>query len=279
MNSLQKLTLIATVAILGVARSAGAADIPEDPPVVELPPVEKFGGWYLRGDISADWVDTFSAKYAGNSYTSTKIDQGYNFGIGAGYQITEYLRADLTLERFGSDFSGSTVGSCAFTAGGTAIAGSCSSVESAKFTAWTGMANAYIDLGTFSGITPYAGLGLGASYVSWDSYQSVDTCTRTSVATNSCFTAGTAAYVAPGAGGVTSTRTTSYNGNQSWLFSYAFMAGFSYDLNENLKLDVGYKYTNIATGALIDNIGGGVSVDHSALGIHAVRLGLRYQVW
>ena len=279
MNSLQKLTIIATVAILGVARSANAADIIGDPPVVELPPVEQFGGWYLRGDISADWVDTFTSTYIGNTYTTSDIDQGYNFGIGVGYQITEFLRADLTVERFGSDFNGTTAGSCAFTAGGTAIVGSCTSVESAKFSAWTGMANAYVDLGTFSGITPYAGLGLGASYVSWDSYQSIDTCTRASVATNSCFLAGSAAYVAPGAGGVTSTRTTSFDGNQSWLFTYAFMAGFSYDLTENLKLDAGYKYTNIATGAIIDNIGGGVSVDHTALGVHAVRLGLRYQIW
>ena len=279
MNSLRKLTIISALSIIAATRIASAADILEEPPVVELPPVEKFGGWYLRGDISADWVKEFDSVYAGTNYTLSEIDQGYNFGIGVGYQITDFIRADITLERFGADFNGATAGSCAFDAGGAAIVGSCRSVESADFSAWTGMANAYIDIGNFSGITPYAGVGLGASYVSWDSYQSVDTCTRTNVATNSCFTTGSAAYVAPGAGGATSTRTTSFDGDQSWLFTYAFMAGFSYDLTENLKLDAGYKYTNIATGPIIDNIGGGISVDHDAIGIHAFRVGLRYQVW
>ena len=278
MSSLQKLTIAGAVVLLAVVNSANAADYSEEPPVVELPPVEKFGGWYLRGDISVDLVDDFNTTYVGNSFILSELDQGYNVGIGVGYQINEFLRADLTIERFASDFNGTTAGSCAFI-GGVAVVGSCASVESAEFTAWTGMANAYVDVGNFSGLTPYIGAGLGASYVSWDSYQSIDTCTRTNVATSSCYAAGSAAYVAPGAGGSTSTRTTSFAGDQSWKFSYAFMAGVSYDLSENLKLDAGYKYTNIASGPIINDIGGGASVDHEAIGIHAFRVGLRYQIW
>ena len=278
MSNLKKLTIAGAVALIAVVNSANAADYSEEPPVVELPPVEKFGGWYLRGDISVDLVDEFNTTYVGNSYTLSELDQGYNVGIGIGYYINEYLRADLTLERFASDFNGATVGSCAFI-GGVAIAGSCTSVESAEFTAWSAMANAYIDVGHFGGLTPYVGAGLGASYVSWDSYQSIDTCTRTNVVTSSCYAAGSAAYVAPGAGSTTSTRTTSFEGDQSWRFSYAFMAGLSYDLSENLKLDAGYKYTNIASGPIINDIGGGASVDHEDLGIHAFRVGLRYQIW
>ncbi len=279
MSSLQKLTITAAVALIAVVNSAGAADYVEEPPVVELPPVEQFGGWYLRGDISVDWVDDFDTTFVGNSFIQSELDQGYNIGIGIGYQIDEFFRADITLERFASDFDGTTAGSCAFDGFGSAIVGSCRSVESADFTAWSAMANVYIDIGHFSGFTPYAGAGIGASYVSWDSYRSIDTCTRSSVATSSCYSAGSAAYVAPGAGGATSTRTTSYEGDDSWKFSYALMAGFSYDLTENLKLDAGYKYTNIASGPIINDIGGGASVDHDDLGIHAFRVGLRYQIW
>lgn len=278
MSSLQKLTIAGAVALIAVVNSANAADYNEEPPVVELPPVEKFGGWYLRGDISVDLVDDFGTTYVGNSYTLSELDQGYNVGVGVGYQISEFLRADLTVERFASDFNGATVGGCAST-GGVFIPGTCASVESAEFTAWSAMANAYIDVGHFSGLTPYVGAGLGASYVSWDSYQSIDTCTRTNVVASACYAAGSAAYVAPGAGGTTSTRTTSYESDQSWKFSYAFMAGLSYDLTENLKLDAGYKYMNIASGPIINDIGGGASVDHEDLGIHAFRVGLRYQIW
>lgn len=270
--------MITTVSLLAAVNSASGADIIEEPQVVELPPVEQFGGWYLRGDISVDVVDNFNTTFVGNSYTLSELDQGYNFGVGIGYQITEFLRADITLERFASDFNGATVGGCA-SVGGVVIAGSCTSVESADFSAWSGMLNAYVDIGNFSGFTPYLGAGAGASYVSWDSYQSVNTCTRANVATNACYAPGNANYVAAGAGGTSSVSTVTYEGNQSWLFSYAIMAGFSYDLSENLKLDAGYKYTNIATGAIIDDIGGGASVDHAALGIHAFRVGLRYQVW
>ena len=278
MSSLQKFTIAGAVAFLAVVNSANAADYNEEPPVVELPPVENFGGWYLRGDISVDLVDDFNTTYVGNSYTLSELDQGYNVGIGVGYQIDEFLRVDLTLERFSSDFNGATVGGCA-SAGGIVIAGSCTSVESAEFLAWTGMANAYIDVGHFGGLTPYVGAGLGASYVSWDSYQSVNTCTRASVATNACYAPGNANYVAAGTGATSSVSTVTYEGDESWRFSYAFMAGLSYDLAENLKLDAGYKYTNIASGPIVNDIGGGASVDHEALGIHAFRVGLRYQIW
>ena len=279
MCSLRKFTVAGAVVFLVAVNSANAADYNEGPPVVELPPVKKFGGWYLRGDISMDLVNDFDTTYGGNNFTLSELDQGYNVGIGIGYQINELLRADLTLERFASDFNGATAGSCAFDSAGAAISGSCRSVESAEFSALSAMANGYIDIGHFGGLTPYAGAGVGTSYVSWDSYQSVDTCTRASVATSSCYAAGSSTYVAPGAGSTTSTRTTSHDDDQSWKFSYTLMAGFSYDISENLKLDAGYKYTNIESGPIIDDIGGGVSVDHEALGIHALRVGLRYQIW
>lgn len=278
MSNLKKLTIAGAVALIAVVNSANAADYIEEPPVVELPPVEKFGGWYLRGDISVDLVDEFDTTYVGNSYTLSELEQGYNVGIGVGYQINEFFRADLTLERFASDFNGATVGGCAST-GGVVIAGSCVSAESAEFSAWSAMANAYVDIGHFGGLTPYVGAGLGASYVSWDSYQSVNTCTRANVATNACYAPGNANYVAAGTGGTSSVSTVTYEGDQSWRFSYAIMAGLSYDLAENLKLDAGYKYTNIASGPIINDIGGGASVDHEELGVHAFRVGLRYQIW
>lgn len=279
MGKIKALSLASAIIVVGMGSSAHTADYSPEPPVMELPPIVQFGGWYLRGDLSVDQVSNFDVTYGGNSFNNSEIDNGVNFGIGIGYQVSEHFRTDLTLERFGSSFSGATSGSCAYDAGGGVIGGSCWSNESSDFAAWSAMANGYWEMGNFSGWIPYAGAGLGASYVSWNDYRSVNTCTRTTVATDACYSAGEASYVAPGAGGTTSVSSVSYATDESWKFSYALMAGFSYELSQSLKLDLGYKYTSIASGTLISNIGGGTSVDHGDLGIHAVRLGLRYQMW
>ncbi len=275
-----KFSILVAASIFAVgltAISAPAADLDYELPRLEMP--EEFGGWYLRGDISIDWVDDFDTTYVGNTFTSSELDQGFNFGIGVGYQFNKYFRADFTIERFSSDFSGSTAGSCAYDTGGVIVEGSCTSTDSAEFSAWSTMANGYFELGNYHGFTPYAGAGIGASYVSWDNYVSLETCTRPSVVTDSCYTAGDSRYTAPGAGAASTTTAVNYSGDGSWRFSYALMAGFSYDLWENLKLDAGYKYTNAMDGTMLPDIGGGISVNHGDIGIHAVRLGLRYQIW
>jgi len=60
-----------------------------------------------------------------------------------------------------------------------------------------------------------------------------------------------------------------------WNLAFALMAGFSYDIAPNLKLDLGYRYVNFGTmsfkslsGALFDK----------GLTSQEVRLGLRYLV-
>jgi hypothetical protein len=48
MDSRTKLSVVSAIAILASVYSVQAADIIPEPPVIELPPVERFGGWYLR---------------------------------------------------------------------------------------------------------------------------------------------------------------------------------------------------------------------------------------
>jgi opacity protein-like surface antigen len=64
------------------------------------------------------------------------------------------------------------------------------------------------------------------------------------------------------------------------------MAGVSYDLNDQIKVDLGYKYSNVEAGDIY-----GYSADAAALGAsgsqssdggferHEVRLGMRLSTW
>ena len=287
MGSQNKLSWIGALALATTSFTAQAADILPEPPIIEQPPiieippevVTKTGGWYLRGDISYDKFHNFDVTYGANSFAAANLANGYNVGLGVGYQFNDMFRADITVERLWSDFSGFTTGTCAFDAGGNSVIGTCRSDDTAKFSAWSAMVNGYFDVGHFSGFTPYVGAGVGASYVKFDSYTSNGTCTLANN-TQDCYQVGNANYYNPNPGdSLVSTSRTTYNTNASWKFTYALMAGVSYEFTHNLKVDAGYKYMSIGAGTIIDDIGGGVSVDHSALGVHAVRVGLRYQVW
>src|SRR5438128_2574136 len=91
---------------------AVAADY-EPPIVVDQPaeevPVEVGTGWYLRGDIgynfTTDADDTFdyrtfdpiTASYSPKSFDTGSLDNQFTYSIGAGYNFTDYLRADVTV--------------------------------------------------------------------------------------------------------------------------------------------------------------------------------------
>ena len=109
----------ALIAFSGV--SAFAADMVE-PPIVEAPPYQEpapdFGGWYIRGDLDYHWADFRGAEYitygvtccgAADPGTNTlggDLDGAFSLGGGIGYQITNYLRTDLTADYwFDSDFT------------------------------------------------------------------------------------------------------------------------------------------------------------------------------
>ena len=91
----------------------------------------------------------------------------------------------------------------------------------ANLSSYVTMINGYADLGTWYGITPYVGAGAGFAY-------------------NKLF-------------GMTDTGTAFTNGGLSpvggylsdagkWGFAWGLMAGLSFDVTENLKLDLGYRY-------------------------------------
>jgi opacity protein-like surface antigen len=120
---------------------ATAADAP--PPIVQAPPVpwvELGSDWYLRGDFNYRMFDVSGA---------SGPEDAAGLGIGVGYNFSSWLRGDLTLDyQFGSRFS---VNDSPLVAG-------------AKLWSSALFANGYIDLGTWYGVTPYVGAGVGTAY-------------------------------------------------------------------------------------------------------------------
>jgi opacity protein-like surface antigen len=241
----------------------------------EYVPVEVGSGWYLRGDVgyvfdkNIDGVDyTFTDPISlleePASFTSASIDTDFTWGGGFGYRFTDYFRADATVDGFRADFNGSTASdeTCALPDDDT----TCRSENSSEVSAISVMANGYVDLGTYVGITPYVGAGLGYSFVSWSDLNDTTFCVD-----------GADPCVPPGA----AVDSTTHGGEDGWRFTYALMAGFAYDLSNNFKLDVGYKYRSIDGGDMFgwDSPGTFGDGSHGKIDTHEVRLGLRYELW
>jgi opacity protein-like surface antigen len=256
-------SLIGAVAFMLAATSAFSADLyqPEAPQPAPEVSVAPSNGWYLRGDVGYAFEKLRGANYFQGSnssmadFASAKVDNNVTLGGGVGYQINNYLRADLTADYlFKSDFKGSTKGDCGSCGpGGTAVAAT--SRDVASLTAVSLLANAYVDLGTYGAFTPYAGAGIGGTYVKWDKLNNTSCADDDS---SSC------------------DGTVTHNGHGSWRFTYALMAGTSIDLTCNLKADVGYRFRHIEGGDMFGySEGGGPGYD-KGLNLHEARVGARY---
>ncbi|TIW16875.1 MAG: porin family protein [Mesorhizobium sp.] len=235
--------------LAGVAGPALAADLAEPPPVEEEPPpvVEAqpvdVGGWYIRGDIDYHWSNLGSIDYitygpppGTNDFDFGDLKGGFSLGAGVGYKINDYLRTDLTADYwFKSDFNGQTSDLTT------------TSTEVSSMSALLLLANAYVDIGTWNGVTPYVGAGIGGAHVKWDTVHDPNT-------------------------------TETNPGSSNWRFAYALMAGASYCLTDKVILDAGYRFTHIEGGRMFefDTTSSGPGFDHG-INTHEVRGGLRYQ--
>lgn len=279
---------IASLALAITTPLSNAADL-IDPPYVEVIPevthIEAASGWYLRGDVGfahmsvshvdrqLSYVDTGTGDvvYSIDNFSSANLDESWVIGGGIGYQINSTFRFDGTIKHvFDADFTGdsSTSGSgylCEIFDGIADPDGStCTSVDTATFSATIAMANFYADLGTFAGFTPYVGAGLGGAHTHWSDLKNDTQCDDSTDCVN-----GSVDY------------NTDFDGihgrKNGWRFAYAAHAGLSYDLTTNLKIDAGYSFTHISGGDMFGFAdGSGVQGHHGDIKLHEVRAGLRY---
>jgi opacity protein-like surface antigen len=226
MGSLKLLAMAGLVAAASTA--ASAADLLPPPPPVYAPvapaPVEIGGGWYLRGDIGVGVtnIDEFEnvahSPSPIHSYDVLRksIDDQVFVGIGAGYQFNNWLRADVTGEyRTAAGFSAlerATRTDLGLVEGYSLYTGRIASL--------VGLANVYADLGTWSGITPFVGAGIGVAHHSVSDHRDQ----------------GLGGY----AGGLGLAASESKTG-----LAWALHAGLGYQVSSNLKLELGYRYLNM----------------------------------
>lgn len=268
----------------------GYAPPPEYAPGPEQP-VLIGSGWYLRGDVgwTRENAPALTADAALSAALRTK--NGWAAGVGAGYQFNPYFRTDLTLDyrntlRANAQSASfkcvtgvvGTADSAGNPAGVTAVQGDCYSRQQAEFNRTSLMANAYIDLGTWSGITPYVGAGVGATYGRLNGSYNWYTANNGAVYNPDIqypsayppvwVTSGGAPTTAPANftfGKQDKSVTTSKSQTN---FTWAVMAGVAYAISPNAKIDFGYRYIN--TGTFAPN------APKKDAQIQEFRMGLRY---
>jgi opacity protein-like surface antigen len=246
--------IAAAMLSVGVAHSADLYQ-PEPAPMLNAPEVtvQESSGWYLRGDAGYSFNRVRGAEFFQGSnsnmvdFSHTDLKDSFVLGGGVGYQINNYLRTDLTFDYLGkSDFRGGTNGFCGTVA--------CSSEDRTSMRAYSLMANAYVDLGTYGYFTPYVGGGIGGSYVKWDKLRNT-ICDDPS---------------APGC------YTTEHGDKGKWRLSYAIMAGTTVDITCNLKADIGYRYRYIVGGDMFGYADNGGPGRDKGISSHEARIGARY---
>jgi len=272
-------------AFTGMTGAAQAADI-------GLPPIPRFAddpdkqvewgsGWYLRGDLGFS-KDSQPPINADLSYTnSAKSKPSWAGTIGFGNQINHWLREDTTFEfNKGMNSDGTTATTKTCQTGATASTTTVNSVTTTTYTPinsqcygqqhaslnrWNIMQNAYIDLGTWFGITPYIGAGAGLSHFT---------------------TAGNIAYYVSGtnqaynptwtdaSGTHTVTWDKTYTPKGTTQLAWALMGGVAIDASNHVKIDIGARFLNSGRITFTDSITG--NTIKKELISRQLKVGVRY---
>lgn len=253
----------------------GGPAMAEEPPITQAPEVTIAGdasarGWYLRGDLGyAPWTGNEAPAYrftdaggatAGGEFDPARFSRPISGGAGIGYQFTDIWRADFTGDFFKSKFTG-TAGTDLPCAASAAVGTGCAFGARGDLRAYGVMANGYADLATIAGFTPYVGAGIGATNVKWGNVHAQPACT------DGASTCSGAAF-----------SQQELNGESSWRFTYALMAGLSYEVTDTIKIDVGYRFSDIAGGSMFTGPSGSSGRD-DGLTRHEIRVGLRLTGW
>lgn len=240
------LALAATVALPFTA--VLAADY--DPPIYvdqapEYTPVEIGSGWYLRGDVAYLPNETYrNIDFGSLTVAYSEREKPVFASVGFGYHFNDYLRGDINVGLLpGNDVS-------AFEENPGVDIASARVENSAR----TAMVNGYVDLGTYVGITPYIGAGIGIMQSKRDAslvYQNVDPLLDTSVV----------------------------DSRTQYSLAYTLNAGLAYQVSKNVVVDLGYQYMSApdAEYARLDSASA-YSI-HEGVDNHQIKVGLRYDLW
>jgi opacity protein-like surface antigen len=262
--------LVAAGAASLLSSVAFAADMPSIMPAPAYgPPVEDFGGWYLRGDIGFSNQSVKNVRNTNESlYTpllslsqQSGFDTGGVFGIGIGYQFNNWFRADITGQYRGrTNFHGLDL--MTYPNGGPIGYGS--DVYNASKSEWLFLANGYVDLGTWWCVTPFIGAGVGTSRVTISNF--------TDQGLNSLFLNN---GIGPGLASATP--------GSKWNFAWALHTGLAYKVSPNMTIELAYSYVNLGDGVTgvdwtFDHSAGGHVFTFKDITSHDLKLGVRWNL-
>lgn len=224
-----KVALFAGATFAAAFTSANAADLGPimQPRMAPVQVEEMTGGWYLRGDIGvgAQAFTGFDHHQTNAAFVwpaSWRIDQrdmnDTSFiGAGVGYQWNSWMRFDATAEyRAKAKFNalGSYTEFCP--------GGRCFDKYDGNHSAVVVMANAYVDLGTWMCLTPFVGVGAGFAQHRFTGMTDVG-------------------YISDGTTGFGYSQVDS----SEWKFAWAVHAGVAYNVTNNFKMELAYRYLNM----------------------------------
>jgi len=259
MAALERRFAATALLVLGLGR-AEAADLAPPPPPPG-PPVEVGGGWYLRADVTEsvygrprDGTRPDANDPGMPPLVGLRLSDAAGGGGGLGYRITPWLRVDATIDQRGPARYRAASSRTNFATG--------ANVEAAQVSALTGLVNVYADLGTWWGLTPYVGAGIGFADLGVARAYTQTTCTIDACDGN------------PGTGARLSvTRPSRSVAGLAWSLT----GGVSYAVGGGFSVDAAYRYVDFGNAKSgLDAYNSGTRLKD--LAANEFRLGLRYEL-
>jgi opacity protein-like surface antigen len=316
--------VVRTLAFAGLtmAGAAQAADLfgsapPLTTPASQAPTAIEIGSsWYIRGDIGVSFdnmptvtlsgvalpAPNFFSSAASAFGSSGSSTTGWDGSLGFGYRYNDYLRFDATWDYRagpGKTLQGLVVCPYGLTVVNNPVTllpagylydttNTCDGYLSFKEHNNTFLANAYVDLGTYAGFTPYVGGGVGMNVNSLQgSLNFWETANAQPYAANLTPINGIPPIPQTwvnAAGQTIVPQPPILFAAQNWnrTFSstayrvaWALTAGIGFQLNPSATLDISYRYLNGGESSVLLNPQTGLTVKQNNSS-QQVRVGVRY---
>ncbi|GGC64591.1 outer membrane protein [Chelatococcus reniformis] len=210
------------------ALPALAAELPPLPDLEPSTPIAVGGGWYLRGDAGVGSTSTSRARTptvalvpVDTALVRQRIESGWSIGGGIGYRFGANFRTDLTV----GGLVNQNFRAVGIDAANVGNPNSPAAYYRAGLSSTVALVNAYWDIATWEGITPFVGAGVGVAYNRLGGISRLDVGAPLGPA---------AGYDAIARGGRTQA-------------AFALYAGLAYEIMPGLTAEVAYRYLNVGS--------------------------------
>jgi opacity protein-like surface antigen len=297
------------------------------PPMLDVPAasaptaVEIGSNWYIRGDVGASFdnaptisTSAISAPPPGNASTPMAANLGPNgfstnftVDLGFGYRFNNYFRLDAEYDyRTGTGGSNTATVVCPYNLTGltsqtpdpvTGIyeqlgylyntTNTCNGTIKVSQYNNMGLVNAYLDLGTYWGVTPYIGAGAGVNANTMSGTLNYYQTSNGAIYAANLTPTGTypQIWVDQYGNRINPQPNIAFN-QQNWnrtisstkyTPAWALMAGFGIPLTPSAMLDIGYRYLNTGTSTTLMNPATGTVLKQTNSS-QQIKIGIRYMI-